>query len=135
MSSSPLNSQPSTLNGASASRAALPADPLPQIHPAVKSLRLLQRLQACTPLFETSFRWLAKWWRDMVDRLNRAAEAAQAIDDPLERRRAKIEQALANDPPALRREILAALDEVHARSESRAAELRVQLPLCLHETR
>ena len=97
----------------------------------VKILALLARLRAAACPFPSSLSLLGGWTREAITDRNKAATAASAIDDPLESRFALLEKALANDPPAVRREILAAYREVHARSERAAAELRIQIPLAL----
>lgn len=71
---------------------------------------------------------LEKWTRHEIAERNAAARRALEIDEPIERIRGLVEVALRNDPPDLRRQILSALDEVHANTETAAAALRIELP-------
>lgn len=98
--------------------------------PLVRSYVLLQRMRASAAnVFRHATALLLGWVQEEAAFRNRAALAAAAIDDPLETLRPRLELALRNDPPAVRRAILAAVDEVHARTTAQAAALRVQLPL------
>lgn len=105
-----------------------PARPAPLVRIYVLALRIRA---SSANVFRTAIGLIITWTRDEAAFRNAASAHAAAIDDPLEGLRARLEHALRNDPPALRREILAAVDEVHARTEAQAAALRLQLPLGL----
>lgn len=96
-----------------------------RIAPLVLILRLLRRLYVVAPEFSLSLGLLLGWTRDEIAERNACAAAAQAVDDPLEAVRARVEAALANDSAATRRAILRAIDEAHARSERLARRLAV----------
>ncbi len=101
-------------------------------HPApiVRIYCLIVRMGASSAnVFRHATTLLLGWCVEEADFRNTAAQSASAIDDPIESKRAMIEECLRNDPPHLRRAVLAALDEAHARTEAQAAALRVQLPL------
>ncbi len=66
--------------------------------------------------------------RAQIRHLHLEAQAVRAIDDAIETRMAKFEAALANDPPALRRELLTALRATHTATETRATALAPTCP-------
>lgn len=104
------------------------------IPPLVRVLALALRVRASAAcIFQQSLGWIVVWSRREISFRNETAEAVRAIDDPLESKAALLEQALANDPPAVRREILSAYREMHCRTERHAAALRIQLPLSLQQ--
>ena len=101
----------------------------PHLHaPPVLILRLVRWLQRAGCPFGCSLEVIAEQAESEIAERNHAADAARRIDDPLERKHAQIERALANDSPALRREILAAVAQVHAATEAQAKRLRIEHP-------
>lgn len=92
--------------------AAKPAHP-----PCVRSLLLLRRMYGVCPTFAVSLGLLLGWQREEIALRAASAVAARAVDDPIEAAMPDIERALRNDPPSLRRKVLAALRLTHQRSE------------------
>lgn len=103
------------------------------MNPLIKILALVQRLtsSALCAAIPNSLVLLRDWGREAITERNTAADTATTIDDPLEQRYALLEQALANDPPSIRNEILEAYREVRARTAAHAEQLRIQIPLSL----
>ena len=99
--------------------------------PTVIILALVRRLHAAGCSFALSLGLIAEATHQEIAQRNAAADEASAIDMRIAAIQVKLEQALANDPPRLRREILAVVAEFHARERALAASLRVQLPLSL----
>lgn len=102
-------------------------------NPLVNILACIRRMIEAGCPFPSCLTLLWGWAHESIAERNAAAVRALAIDDPLERAAALIELALRNDAPALRRQILAVIAEVHRRTEEQAAELRVQIPLALQD--
>ena len=99
--------------------------------PTLLIIALVRRLLAAGCSFALSLGLIEKAARAEIVERNLAATEADAIDALYAGLRGKLERALANDPPALRREILAKVEESHRREHALALSLRVQLPLAL----
>lgn len=100
--------------------------------PTLFILALVRRMQAAGCSFALSLGLIVEAAHREVDERNAAADEATAIDARMASIQGKLEQALANDPPRLRREILGVVAEFHRRELALADGLRVQLPLPLN---
>lgn len=116
--------------------------PLMGYHPVVRILLLARLLGQRFTVVRQSASWLCQWALEALEWLRGRSGEARAVDDEIEiavgRLRAHwplLERALANDAPALRRQILADLEQVvhaaeaaHAKSERLGATLQPKIP-------
>lgn len=106
----------------------LEALPAAAPQPLILALLLALRLRAVFPQIRQSATLLVQWTREQLG-LQRTWQAeAETLAAKLDATRAEISAALRNDPPAHRRKIEAALDEIHRHQLAHAAHLAPRTP-------
>lgn len=106
--------------------AATTAAPEPQ--PLLLALVLSLRLRDVFPQIRQSATLLVQWCRAQLGLQRTWATEAETLAADLEAQRAAITECLRNDPPAHRKKIEAALDEIHRHQLAHAAHLTPQAP-------
>jgi len=101
-----------------------PAEPQPLILALVLSLRLREVF----PAIRQSATLLVQWCREQLGLQQTWASEADSLAQELDSQRAAITECLRNDPPAHRRKIEAALDEIHRHQLAHAASLAPRAP-------
>ena len=101
-----------------------PAVPQPLILALVLSLRL----RAVFPAIRQSSTLLVQWCRAQLGLQRTWQTEAETLIGELDAQRDAISEALRNDPPAHRRKIEAALDEIHRHQLAHAASLAPRAP-------
>ena len=102
------------------------SSPSPQ--PLILALVLSLRLRTVFPAIRQSSTLLVQWCRAQLG-LQRTWQAeAETLIGELDAQRDAISEALRNDPPAHRRKIEAALDEIHRHQVTHAAHLAPRAP-------
>jgi hypothetical protein len=104
-----------------------PAVPQPLILALVLSLRL----RDVFPSIRQSATLLVGWTRAQLGLQQTWAAEAETLAAELDAQRTAITEALRNDPPAHRRKIEAALDEIHRHQVAHAAHLAPRAPAYL----
>lgn len=102
----------------------------PRAHPApiVLLLGLATRIRKNFPALQLCSFWLCTWATQTITHMHACARAALAVDDPLERLHDDLVRALRNDPPAARRAILRAVEQVHKNAVALSAALDPHYP-------
>lgn len=96
--------------------------------PLILALVLALRLRTVFPAIRQSATLLVQWCREQLG-LQRTWQAeAETLAAELAAQRTAISAALRNDPPAHRRKIEAALDEIHRHQLAHAANLAPRAP-------
>ena len=96
--------------------------------PLILALVLALRLREVFPAIRQSATLLVQWCREQLG-LQRTWQAeAETLAAELDAQRTAISAALRNDPPAHRRKIEAALDEIHRHQLAHAAHLAPRAP-------
>ena len=105
---------------------ALAATSEPQ--PLVLALVLSLKLREVFPQIRQSATLLVQWTRAQLGLQRTWATEAETITAELDAQRALITDCLKNDPPAHRKKIEAALDEIHRHQLAHAASLAPRAP-------
>ena len=96
--------------------------------PLLLALILSLRLRSVFPQIRQSATLLVEWTRAQLGLQKTWASEATSLTDELTAQRAAITACLRNDPPAHRRKIEAALDEIHRHQVAHAASLAPRVP-------
>lgn len=100
----------------------------PEPQPLLLALVLSLRLREVFPQIRQSASLLVTWTRAQLGLQRTWATEATSLAQELESQRAAITDCLRNDPPAHRKKIEAALDEIHRHQLAHAAHLAPRVP-------